>query len=87
VVCREIVAAILGRRGEESLDTEQIINGLREELHRIDSAIAALDGGRGGIRTMPTNGKRRLPEAAKKRMSEAAKARWAKVKKAGGNRL
>jgi hypothetical protein len=74
------------------LDIQAIVSQLRDEINRIDAALAALDGtGTTAIKQPTTNGRRRgrrrLSAAAKKRISEAAKARWAKAKKAGRNRL
>jgi hypothetical protein len=76
------------------LDIESILQELRDERDRIESALTVLEepGGRGrmSVGRKPDKGRRgrrRLSAAAKKRISEAAKARWAKAKKAGKNRL
>jgi len=76
------------------LDIESILQELRNERDRIESALIVFEGpsdwGRRSVGRKPDNGRRgrrRLSAAAKKRISEAAKARWAKAKKAGKNRL
>ncbi len=84
-------------------DIATILDQLKQERDRIDAAIGALEGTRGGrsangrrrgrpgrpLAAAPVGKKRRrkLSAAAKKRISEAAKARWAKAKKAGRNSL
>ena len=80
-----------------------ILEELKQERERIDAAIRALEGTRGGRSTngrrrgrpgrplavVPAGKKRRrkLSAAAKRKISEAAKARWARAKKAGKNSL
>jgi hypothetical protein len=74
---------------------DAIVESLREELQRIDRAIAILGatgGKRPGHRLAASNGRRkrgrrRLSAAARRRISQAAKARWATAKKAGKNSL
>jgi hypothetical protein len=68
------------------VETEEIVEQLRQERHRIDSAIAALEGTRGGIRKAVSvrrtarRGRRGMSAAARKKIAEMAKARWAGVK-------
>lgn len=76
------------------MDIENILQELKDQRDRIESALTILEGssGRGGRRfgLKAASGRRRrkrLSAAAKKRISEAAKARWAKAKKAGRNQL
>jgi hypothetical protein len=82
-------------------DIASILNELKQERDRIDAALTALEGTRGGRSTNGrrhgkpgrppgevTAGKKRrrkLSAAVKKRISDAAKARWAKIKRAGRN--
>ena len=82
-------------------DIATILDELKKERDRIDAAIGALEGARGGrsangrrrgrparpLAAAPVGKRRKLSAAAKKRISEAAKARWAKAKKAGRNSL
>jgi hypothetical protein len=66
-----------------------ILTQLKDERDRIDAAIKALSGGRGGAR-VATNGRRKrrkLSAAARRKIAAAARARWASAKKAGRNRL
>jgi len=64
------------------VNENRILQALREELDRIQRAIAALEGSDAGLRSGRRKGrKRRLSAAARKRISEAQKARWAKQKK------
>lgn len=64
------------------MNENRILQALKEELDRIQSAIAALEGSGAGLRGGRRKGrKRRLSAAARKRISEAQKARWAKQKK------
>jgi hypothetical protein len=82
------------------MDIAGIVKALKLERDRIDSAIAALSGGRASngrragrrravIANTATPGKpkRRLSAAGRKRISDAAKARWAKAKRAGKKSL
>lgn len=71
-----------------------ILQALKDERERLNTAILALTGTDGHGRRARVKagngrrgGKRRLSAAAKKRISIAAKARWAKAKKAGRNSL
>ncbi len=70
------------------MDIETILAELRAERQRIDSAIAALEGGgrssagRGPGIGRKRRGPRKMSAEARKRISDAQKARWAKVKKA-----
>ena len=63
---------------------ENIVQQLREERNRLDSAIKALT----AIETRPTAGdtrtksKRTVSLAARRRMARAQRARWAKAKSA-----
>jgi hypothetical protein len=67
------------------LDTQSIIAELEAERDRLNSAIAALQGGqpgRGRPAGKTTNGrKRHLSAAARRRIGEAMKKRWAERKK------
>jgi hypothetical protein len=67
------------------LDTQSIIADLEAERDRLNSAIAALQGGqhrRGRPASKTTNGrKRHLSAAARKRIGEAMKKRWAERRK------
>jgi hypothetical protein len=80
------------------MDTSRILAELRSERHRLDQAIAALEGldtaitrgrkrmGRpAGSQTGPKRrgGPRHMSAAARKRISEMMKLRWAERKKAG----
>lgn len=80
------------------MNTETIVQSLKEEKERLEKAIAALEGSwekstnrRRTAGHAAGNGRRRrkrkLSPAARKRISQAAKARWAKAKKAGRNTL
>ena len=77
------------------MDIESIVTQLREELGRIENAIAALVGlssqpaprrgpgrpaGSKNAASKPTQKKRTMSAAARKRISEAMKQRWAKQK-------
>jgi hypothetical protein len=72
------------------LDTAQIIELLKTERGRIDTAIAALGGGRLPKRTSagsvtsdgsPRRKGRRMSAAGRKRISDAQKKRWAALRK------
>jgi hypothetical protein len=78
------------------LDIEQIINDLKSERDRLDSAIAALQGGSSTpsrrapgrnarplsaeSKEAPVRRRRTLSIAARARIAAAQKARWAKIK-------
>jgi len=65
------------------VDRQGIIAELKSELHRLDNAIAALDGGlTTSVNGMP-GAKRthRLTPAGRKRLSEMMKQRWADRRK------
>jgi len=67
------------------VDREQIIAALKSEVHRLDNAIAALDGTstssvNGIPRTKLTHG---LTPAGRRRLSEMMKQRWAERRKRG----
>ena len=74
------------------MDTQQIVSALRDEMSRLEQAIAALEGGNGRKRGRRAgflgNGRRgrrrrrRLSAAAKRRISEMMKKRWAERKRA-----
>ena len=74
-------------RGEK-LDTERILEALRDERDRLDRAIAVLQGGsrssagRSRASGKKRRGPRRMSAEARRRISEAQKKRWEKVKKA-----
>jgi len=59
------------------VNTERIIEELEAERSRLETAIAALQGGNG------RKGRKRLSPAARKRISEGMKKRWAARKRAG----
>ena len=65
------------------MNISEILSSLREQLSRIDKAIAALESsGRDRLGRRPTRngrrrGRRRMSAAAKRRISEAMKKRWA----------
>jgi exonuclease VII small subunit len=68
------------------MDTATIVAELESERDRLNSAIAALQGGsrRSYVRTAagkPDDRKRRLSAAARKKIGEAMKKRWAERKK------
>ena len=66
------------------MDTQSILNDLRAERDRLNTAIAALEGSTGGRRSsnsFPTRRRRRMSAAARARISRAMKARWAAKKK------
>jgi len=71
-------------RKEKLMDGQGIIAELKSELHRIDNAIAALDGGSTSVNGMPrekrTHG---ITPAGRKRLSEMMKQRWAERRKHG----
>jgi hypothetical protein len=76
------------------IERNGIVESLREELSRIDRAIAILDHANGSSRfgratfNGRLNGKRRRHSAATMRkLAVAAKARWAAAKEAGRNSL
>ena len=68
------------------MDTAAIVQELEAERDRLESAIAALTGGRTySRRVQPTGGgKRHLSAAARKKIGEAMKKRWAERKKQAG---
>ena len=83
------------------MDTNQIVQQLRAERDRLDTAIRALEDG-GGVRVgskrrgRPPGAKhkqqapakrRTMSAAARKRIADAMKARWAAAKKSGKKRL
>jgi hypothetical protein len=68
------------------MNIHDIVEALKQELGRLDNAIAALEGSgsqsarRGPGRPPKSTSKRHMSAAARKRISEAMKARWAKKK-------
>ena len=71
------------------MDTRGILAELEAERDRLDRAIAALGGARGGGHSAGAGrlngarrGRRRLSAASKKRISAAMKRAWAERKKA-----
>ena len=65
------------------MNREQILSELKSEVHRIDNAIAALDGGStASVNSMPrakrTHG---ITPAGRKRISDMMKKRWAERRK------
>jgi len=69
-----------------SMDIRQILDELRAERGRIDSAIAALEsvGGKSGNGRRSVTGKRRrrkMSAEGRKRISQAMKRRWAERRK------
>jgi hypothetical protein len=65
------------------MNTGSIIAALETERDRLNTAIMALKGTRGGRPAGTTKGrKRHLSAAARKRISNAMKKRWAARKKA-----
>jgi len=84
------------------MNVSEIVQQLRDQRGRLDTAIAALEGGNGpgyaarrrgrppGSTNKPaaTGRKRRsMSAAARKRIADAMKARWAAAKKSGKKRL
>ena len=84
------------------MNVSEIVQQLRDQRGRLDTAIAALEGGDGpgnaarrrgrpsGSTNKPaaTGRKRRnMSAAARKRIANAMKARWAAAKKSGKKRL
>ena len=75
------------------MDRESILQELRSERDRLDSAIAALEGAAGGgagkVRAVAKS-KRKGPggitAAGRKRLSEMMKQRWAARRKAAGGK-
>ncbi len=73
------------------MDIRRILAELRTERHRIDQAIAAIEGiGRDGSKPTAKSRpgaarrpRRRMSAATRRRMSEMMKARWAARKKKG----
>ena len=72
------------------MDIQQIVAQLKQELSRIDTAIAALDGSRRGrgraSKASPSvnrPGPRRMSAAARAKIAAAQRARWAKQKGTG----
>jgi hypothetical protein len=68
------------------MDTQSILNELRAQRDRLNTAIAALEGstgmrGRRSSNSFPTRRRRRMSAAARARISRAMKARWAAKKK------
>jgi len=65
------------------VDRQEIIAELKSELHRLDNAIAALDGGSiTSVDGMPTAKRtNRLTPAGRRRLSEMMKQRWAERRK------
>jgi len=75
------------------MDTQSILNELRAERDRLNTAIAALEGtaGKRGRRSSagnsaPTRRRRRMSAAARARISNAMKARWASGKMKGNRK-
>jgi hypothetical protein len=68
-----------------------VLDALREELRRIDSALSILsaNGRRRGVGkgSRKPQAKKKKSAATRRRLSLAAKARWAAAKKAGKNKL
>jgi len=74
------------------MDVNRILNELKSERDRLDRAIAALEGGRGGAATTGVGrgngrrgrrGRRKMSADAKRRISEAMRKRWAERRKKG----
>jgi hypothetical protein len=73
------------------MDTQSILNELRAERDRLNTAIAALEGstgkrGRRSSNLFPTRRRRRMSAAARARISKAMKARWASGKMKGNRK-
>jgi hypothetical protein len=73
------------------MDTQSILNELRAERDRLNTAIAALEGstrkrGRRPSNSFPTRRRRRMSAAARARISKAMKARWASGKMKGNRK-
>ena len=75
------------------MDTQSILNELRAERDRLNTAIAALEGtaGKRGRRSsagnsFPTRRRRRMSAAARARISKVMKARWASGKMKGNRK-
>ena len=68
---------------ENPLNTEQIIQYLKDERNRLDEAIAVLDGPGTKSATEARGGRRHMSAEARRRISEAQKRRWAKRKRVG----
>lgn len=79
----------------DMLDVSTIVNELKQQRDRLDSAIKALQGVAGADEPASSGkpkrkgrkGRRKLSAAAKRRISAGMKARWAKAKKSGKNSL
>jgi hypothetical protein len=59
------------------MDTQSILNELRAERDRLDTAIAALES---SSNSFPTRRRRRMSAAGRKRLSMLLKRRWAQGK-------
>src|SRR5450631_1598497 len=62
------------------MEISRIVSDLKEELARLDQAIAALDGSRPRRGRPPKSHRRTMSPAARKRISAAMKLRWAQRK-------
>lgn len=69
------------------MDTQQIMDALKEERERLDRAIAVLEGGspqrsnRGrSVSLVRRKGQRRMSPEARARIAVAQRKRWAKLK-------
>lgn len=62
------------------MDTQQIIQQLKTERARLDSAIAVLQGGSTASVRAGRRGPRHMSPEARKRIAAAQRKRWAKVK-------
>lgn len=84
------------------MNVDSILQQLRDQRSKLDTAIAALEGGAGPgnsirrrgrppgstTKTAATGRKRRtMSAAARKRIADAMKARWAAAKKSGKKKL
>jgi hypothetical protein len=61
------------------MDTNEIIEAINEEIHRLETAKALLTEGGPATEATP---RRKISAAGRRRIAAAQKARWAKVKKA-----
>jgi len=79
------------------MNTDEIVQQLKQQRSRLDAAIQALQGteGHGKRRGRPPGSKnasgtpkrRTMSAAARKRIAEATRKRWAAAKKSGKKRL
>ena len=76
---------VIWEQEKPTMDTSEILNSLKSERDRIDAAIVALEGTRGGTsanKNGSARGGRRMSAAARRKISLAQKKRWAEQKKA-----